>query len=180
MRIFLRTTFLRKMNPKMKSKTVVYLTKDKGSAALKRAAIADYFGEGEIGVLDSGKPVIVKPEGYHISVSHSGEIVGVVISNVPIGLDIEEVKDIDYSRIKEKFLSEKESEEASSLSSFFNVWVRKEAESKISGKGVFSLRKKDTSANIVYISKEVSSFSGVKMSACLASFSSITYTIREI
>ena len=147
----------------MKNKTILYLTKDKSSAALKRAALDDYFGFGEIGVLESGKPVILNPEGYHISVSHSGDIKGVVISPVPIGVDIEEIKEFDYSKIWEWFLSENEKNEVIDLNTFFNVWVKKEAESKISGKGVFSLRYKDTSAIITSLSEEVSAFAGVSV-----------------
>lgn len=163
----------------MKNKTVLYLTKDKSCAALKRAALDDYFGFGEIGVLDSGKPVITNPKGYYISVSHSGNVIGVVISPQPIGVDIEEIRDFDYSKISERFLSENEKNEVTDKTSFFNVWVKKEAESKISGKGIFSLRQKDTSAIFTSASKEVSAFAGKEMSACLASFSEIFYTIKE-
>ena len=164
----------------MRNKTVLYLTKDKSCAALKRAALDDYFGYGEIEVLDSGKPVITNPEGYHISVSHSGEIKGVVISPVPIGVDIEEIKEFDYLKIWKSFLSENEKNEVTDIPSFFNVWVKKEAESKISGKGIFSLRQKDTSAMFTSVSKEVSAFAGREFSACLASFSEIFYIIKEI
>ena len=165
---------------KMKNKTVLYLTKNKNSAALKRAALDDYFGFGEIGVLDSGKPVITNPEGYYISVSHSGEIIAVVISPVPVGVDIEEIKEFDYSKIWEWFLSDNEKNEVTDNLSFFNVWVKKEAESKISGKGIFSLRYRDTSAMFTCLSKEVSAFAGKEFSAYIASFSEIFYTIKEI
>ena len=164
----------------MKSKTVLYLTKDKSSAALKRAALDDYFGRGELGVLPSGKPVILSPEGYYISVSHSGEVVAVVISDTPIGVDIEEVRELDFSLLKERFLSEKEKSEVKDVKSFFSGWVKKEAESKITGEGIFSLRKKDTSALFTSVSKEVSVFAERDFSASIATLKPISYTIKEL
>lgn len=164
----------------MKSKTVLYLTKDKSSAALKRAALDDYFGTGELGVLPSGKPVILSPEGYYISVSHSGEVVAVVISDTPIGVDIEEVRELDFSLLKERFLSEKEKSEVKDVKSFFSVWVKKEAESKITGEGIFSLRKKDTSALFTSVSKEVSIFAERDFSASIATLKPISYIVKEL
>lgn len=169
-------TFLKKM----KNKTVVYLTKDKSSAALKRAALDDYFGEGEIGVLPSGKPAILSPEGYFISVSHSESVVMVAISTVPIGVDLEEIRAFDYSLLKKRFLSEKEKNEVTDVQSFFKVWVKKEAEAKISGDGVFSMRGKDTSAVFNFLSGEVTRFAGKAFCAVIATFQPISYTIKEI
>lgn len=165
---------------KMKNKTVLYLTKDKSSAALKRAALDDYFGSGEIGVLPSGKPVILSPEGYFISVSHSGGVVALVISDTPVGLDIEEVREFDFSHLKERFLSEREKSEVKDAASFFNVWVKKEAEAKISGDGIFSMRGKDTSALFTSLSKEVSLLAGRDFSACIATFQPVSYIVKEL
>lgn len=165
---------------KMKSKTIVYLTKNKSSAALKRAALDDYFGGGEIDVLPSGKPVIVNPMGYYISVSHSAEIVGVVISDVEVGIDIEVIRDFNYDNLYGRFLSLNEKQEVKDKNSFFKVWVRKEAESKISGEGIFSLRQRDTSAKFTDISKEISVFAGKEFCGCIASFSSFSYIVKEI
>ena len=160
---------------KMKNKTIVYLKKDINSAALKRAAIADYFGEAEIEVHPSGKPIIKSPKGYYISVSHSGDIVALVISDKEVGIDIEEKREIDFDKIRKGFFIESEKSEP-----FFDVWVKREAEGKLSGEGVFALRKKELSCKFSFISKEVSEFSGRDFSGCIASKERLFYTIKEL
>ncbi len=163
------------MTAKMKNETIVYLKKDLGSAALKRAAIADYFGEAEIEVLKSGKPIIKKPEGYFISVSHSSGIAAIVISDKEVGIDIEEKREIDTEKIKKGFFTESEKDEP-----FFDVWVKRESEGKLRGDGVFTLRKKELSSVFTFISKEVSAFAKRDFSACLASKENLFYTIKEL
>jgi 4'-phosphopantetheinyl transferase len=164
----------------MQNKTVVYLIKDFSSAALKRAATRDYFGEAEISYLENGKPIIKSPEGYFISVSHSFGIAAVVISDKPIGIDIEKIREFDFSRMKKGFLSEKEAKKVNTLEGFFDVWVKKEAEVKISGEGIFSVRKKEGKAVYTNLSSDVSAFAGEPFSACLASFSPLQYEIKEL
>lgn len=164
----------------MQNKTVVYLIKDLGSAALKRAATHDYFGSGEISYLENGKPIIKNPEGYFISISHSFGISALVISDVPIGIDIEKIRDFDFSRMKKGFLSEKEENDAKTLRDFFDIWTKKEAEAKISGDGIFSLRKKDGKALYTSLSKEISDFAGEPYSATIASFSRVNYEVKEL
>lgn len=164
---------------KMKNNTVVYLIKEQGSATLKRVALADYFGEAEMTALPSGKPVITKPQGYYVSISHSGGVAGMVISPVPVGLDIEKVSERDVTRLKRSFLSDKEKKELEK-SSFFEIWVRKEASAKLSGEGIFSKRKKDASDFYTSLSREVSDFSGSPFSAVLASEKPLLYTVKEL
>jgi phosphopantetheinyl transferase len=159
----------------MKNKTIVYLKKDISSAALKRAAIADYFGEAEIEKEPSGKPIIKNPEGYYISVSHSGGVVAIIISDKQVGIDIEEKREIDFEKIRKGFFSESEKNEP-----FFDVWVKREAEGKLSGEGVFALRKKELFCTFTFISKEVSQFAGRDFSGCIASKESLFYTIKEL
>lgn len=164
----------------MKNKTVLYLSKNKDSAALKRAATRDYFGECEMGRLDNGKPVIISPEGFFISVSHSGDVTAIVISDTPVGLDIEEIRDIDFEKIKNGFFSKKDAEKITDKKSFFEYFVKKEAESKISGEGIFKTRKKELCMAFTPLSKEVSDFAEKPFSGTLASDTILSLTIRKI
>ena len=77
-------------------------------------------------------------------------------------------------------MSEKEKSEVKDVKSFFSGWVKKEAESKITGEGIFSLRKKDTSALFTSVSKEVSVFAERDFSASIATLKPISYTIKEL
>lgn len=164
----------------MKNKTVLYLSKDKDSAALKRAATRDYFGECEISRLENGKPVITRPEGFYISVSHSGEVTAVVISDTPVGLDIEEIRDIDFEKIKNGFFAFSDAEKITDKNTFFEYFVKKEAESKVSGEGIFKTRKKELSMTFTPLSAEISTFAGKPFSGTLASDKTLFFTIRII
>ena len=151
----------------MKNKTVLYLSKNKESAALKGAATRDYFGECEISRLENGKPVIIRPEGFYISVSHSGEVTAVVISDTPVGLDIEEIRAIDYEKIKMGFFASTDAEKITDKNSF-------------SGEGIFKTRKKPLSMTFTSISLEISTFAGKPFSATLAADKTLSLTIRII
>ncbi len=164
----------------MKNKTILYLSKNKDSAALKGAATRDYFGECVLGRLENGKPVIISPEGYFISVSHSGEVTAAVISDTPVGLDIEEIREIDFEKIKKGFFSESDSEKISDLATFFEFWVKKEAESKVSGEGVFKNRKKDISMTFTSLTAEISDFAEKPFSGTLAADTTLSLTIRKM
>ncbi len=164
----------------MKNKTILYLSKEKDSAALKGAATRDYFGDCLLGRLESGKPIIINPQGYFISVSHSGGVTAVVISDTPVGLDIEEIREIDFEKIKKGFFSDEDAEKITDLNSFFEFWVKKEAESKISGEGIFKSRKKDISMIFTSLSREISTFAEKSFSGTLAADKTLSFTIRKM
>ena len=155
----------KKQTLKMKNNTVVYLAKaDKeNSAHLKRRAVQDYFGEAKLGVKGKGKPIIEYPEGFGISVSHSGEVLAVVITKSDVGIDIEERVDRDISRLFSFF------HESERNADFFDLWVKKEAFGKMTGDGIFMQKGKklETDSLFLDISKEVSSFSGKSFSAVI-------------
>lgn len=76
----------------------------------------------------------------HFSISHSGTIALCVIADVPVGIDIEKVRDVDLSVAKKHFAPDEQDYvlEKMSLSRqrFFEVWTRKEAYVKMIGKGI--------------------------------------------
>lgn len=152
----------------MKNKTILYLAKGSESTLLKRRVLADYFGEAELEILPSGKPIIKKPEGYSISVSHSGGIIGIVIGEGSLGLDIQERgerKERLYSFFHE---SERDCD-------FDSLWVKKEAVGKLTGEGVFLQKGKKLEEGYFFldISNEVTAFALKAFSAVIASKSEI-------
>ncbi len=142
----------------MKNNTALYLAKgDKStSALLKRRALDDYFGTAELEYLESGKPMIKSPEGYGISVSHSGGIVAAVISKGNVGLDIEERKERDRTRLL-SFFHESERD-----SDFYDMWTKKESYGKLTGEGVYMQKGKRLPDGMVFIdiSDKVSELAG--------------------
>ena len=148
---------------KMKNNTIVYLAKDKkeSSALLKGRAVEDYFGQAVLDVKESGKPIITEPLGYGISVSHSGGIIAVVITNGDVGIDIQERLNRDNTRLLSFFHESERNED------FYDLWTKKEAFGKMTGDGIFVQKGKklETDACFVDLSKEISEYAGREFSA---------------
>ncbi len=74
------------------------------------------------------------------SISHSGTVAICAVSDVPVGIDIERIRDVDLSVAKKHFAPDEQDYvfEKMSLSKqrFFEVWTRKEAYVKMLGKGI--------------------------------------------
>lgn len=85
---------------------------------------------------------------FCFSLSHSGKYAAVAVSDVPVGVDIEEISAFEKKypphrrvRIKRKILSPNESESESLIS----LWTKKESIYKCLGTGGFSPKDTDTS-----------------------------------
>lgn len=92
-----------------------------------------------ISIGEHGKPYL---EGlpYHFSISHSRGIVICVVSDKPIGVDIERLRDIPSGRVRalsERFFTKDEQEYLAKKEfgsrDFLFIWTRKEARSKFEG-----------------------------------------------
>jgi 4'-phosphopantetheinyl transferase len=88
-----------------------------------------------------GKPAISGFPQYQFNISHSGHWVVAVFDNLPVGIDIEEIAQIDlsvsdfcFSQVEKTQLSEQPNE--SKLSYFFRLWTLKESYIKAVGKGL--------------------------------------------
>lgn len=92
------------------------------------------FDKGEF-----GKPYIVGADGYDFSVSHSGQAIAFAGGFSAVGADIELIKR-RRNRVSQRFFSENEvrfiEQSANSDEAFFEIWTKKEAYSKMLGKGL--------------------------------------------
>lgn len=107
-----------------------------------------YYDQIVFATTSNGKPYIELDEDIHFSISHSGDYVGCVLSDSPVGLDIEFSKKAIFSpekeeslwRMSKKCLSEGEWQLFSSSVEreklFLSYWTKKEAYSKCLGKGI--------------------------------------------
>ena len=106
-----------------------------------------------------GKPYIkdkINNKAIEFNISHSELhiLIAITLEN-NIGVDIEKVnKNIDFEGLSKRFFSKKESEYLNSLESdkkldaFYNIWTRKEAFIKATGKGIaYGLDKFSVSTN---------------------------------
>ena len=93
----------------------------------------------EIAVADRGKPYFVDSS-WHFSISHTKRRVFCVLSEVPVGMDAEEIdRDINL-RLADKVLSPAEKAQfeaaADKRIALLKFWVLKEAAAKLSGEGL--------------------------------------------
>lgn len=89
-----------------------------------------------------GKPYLKDYPKFNFNISHSGNYVAYAISNNPIGVDIEEIKNIEYEEIAKSFFTTREVNYISNqnldnqLSKFYFIWTLKESFVKCCGQGL--------------------------------------------
>ncbi len=103
-----------------------------GEILIKRILKESFSLEASIECDKNGKPYIDNSELY-ISISHSFDMVFAAVSQKPIGVDIEKIKDINFG-VARKFADENELEYiGTNLNRFYEIWTAKEAYFKIAG-----------------------------------------------
>lgn len=135
----------------------------------------------------NGKPFLYNNSGFNFNVSHSGEWVVCAISNNIIGIDIEEIYNIDVNSIS-KYFSEEEIKQLKlfegekQLNFFFDLWTLKESFLKASGMGLslklntFSVIPENNIAILKYYNDKIYYFKqynldpGYKLSVCSSSY----------
>lgn len=88
-----------------------------------------------------GKPFLANDPHVHYNLSHSGKYIAFAVDEIPVGIDVEQIKPIDM-RIAERFFTADEilyitsqSEEMKTIA-FYRVWTKKESRIKLEGKGL--------------------------------------------
>lgn len=101
------------------------------------------------------KPFLKRSDNFHFNISHSGKWIVCGIGCFPLGIDIEEIKNIEIKEIAKNFFSNLEYEDLmkrskdEQMSYFYQLWTLKESFVKQKGKGLsisfnsFSLEIKD-------------------------------------
>lgn len=102
------------------------------SAALRGLA---EFGVSNIIFSKTGKPETDK-EGIYISISHSGSLAVCAISDKPIGVDTERIKNVDMRLFTRRFSPFEIEWIGNEPVRFFSDWTAREAYGKLLGKGV--------------------------------------------
>lgn len=129
--------------------SIIAYCADSAEKVLEKAEIYKLVQDAEIKREKGGKPYIEtsekdesgrqqKKRPAEFSVSHSGEFFACLVSDKPVGIDIQEIRDADTCGIAGRFFSEEERKyaEAGGEDAFFDIWVRKEALIKCTGKGL--------------------------------------------
>ena len=135
------------------------------SVLLLRLLVKKILGLSEFTVSKNayGKPFLKDYSDFHFNLSHSGDWVVGVVSDRPVGIDIEQIRQMKNSMdVAKRFFSEKEyaflveTEEKSRVDLFYDIWTKKESLIKAVGKGLsislktFTVPFKDTVGTVNY------------------------------
>lgn len=111
-----------------------------------------------------GKPCLVNRSKFHYNVSHTKNAIVVATSTLPVGVDIEKMKEIDCLSYKSIFTYEEFSfliaDSNLQNKRFFELWTKKEAYIKWLGTGLstalnsFDVRKPSPLCNILAFQKD--------------------------
>lgn len=92
------------------------------------------------GVDKLGKPQVISHDGVHFNVSHSGSRCICAVADMPVGVDLQEMRPVRHDRLAERFFTEAEQAAyrgmGGTADAFFTVWARKEALGKLTGQGL--------------------------------------------
>jgi 4'-phosphopantetheinyl transferase len=83
-----------------------------------------------------GRPHLARA-GLEVSVAHSGDVAAVATADrVVVGVDVEEIRPIDYPGLLDDVCSAAERENVKDLTTFLRTWTRKESLLKATGDGL--------------------------------------------
>lgn len=118
---------------------------------------------------ENSKPGLISYENIHFNISHSGEWVVCAFSALPVGIDVEKIRRVNFD-IARRFFSEEEVNQLFSLSLpeqsefFFDLWTVKESYLKAIGTGLtrllnsFTVRFNETDIHLVEDGKRLPVF----------------------
>jgi len=90
-----------------------------------------------------------------VSISYSYPYIVCIIDNQPIGIDIEEMKDLDYKYLAKNFTTN-EFNQVTTLKDFYEIWTKKESYTKLIGEGLMNgLDCYDVTQNLRFLKKHV-------------------------
>lgn len=107
------------------------------------AAATELLNMGVVGLrYEQNKPFA---DNCFVSISHSGDMVAVCTSDKPVGIDIEKIDNTrDFVKIAKRYFFGKEKEyfeQSPTADTFYEIWTKKEAYTKIDGNGVIEIQK---------------------------------------
>lgn len=86
---------------------------------------------------EQGKPHLFTDNGeVYVSLTHSGDYVGCMVSDRPCGIDIEKHKDREYEKIARRICTDLEIYGIETSKKFFDLWTAKESILKAYGSGL--------------------------------------------
>jgi len=103
--------------------------------------LGEYNSNIRIDKNEYGKPFLAGENDFHFNLSHSGDWVVCVVDNMPVGIDVEKIHDVDLN-LSERFFSQEEHKYLLTMDinkrreNFFKFWTLKESYIKADGRGL--------------------------------------------
>lgn len=99
-----------------------------------------------------GKPytnVTKNGQQVHLSVSHSGSCFACILSEVPVGIDIQQIRRANIDKLSRRYFTQEEQHyvREHGEDGFFRLWTRKEAYAKLTGLGLEEIMRKTAVLN---------------------------------
>ena len=102
---------------------------------------------------DYGRPCFAGENVPQFNLSHSGDLVTLAIGGTPVGVDVEEVCEIDLA-LFDTWLSDEEKQtikaSQDALTAFYRIWTAREAFSKLDGRGICLFERGGAGLNSMY------------------------------
>lgn len=142
--------FRKKLNfvpEKRREKILSYKTREDQKRSLAAGLLLEQilnehgFEGKQIAVGEKGKLYLPGVEDFFFSLSHSGKYAACVVSDVPVGVDIQEKRNTT-AKIARRFFQEEEAEQIEKqvgdkqIDLFFRYWTGKESYLKLKGEGI--------------------------------------------
>ena len=130
-----------------REKVLSYKTREDQKRSLAAGLLLEYilnergYRGNQIAIGENGKLYLPESDDFFFSLSHSGEYAACVISDVPVGVDIQQKRET-RANVARRFFKFEEAEKIESESKekqtdlFFRYWTGKESYLKLKGQGI--------------------------------------------
>ena len=124
-------------------------------ALLIRACAGKFLGSSKIQIVrnEFGKPFIKDSQGFNFSLSHSANLVVLAVAKNSVGVDVEEIRPIQWQDIAGRFCEQEQqliTEDENPLDCFYKIWTIREAFAKEEGIGLSIFDNDGSSIKICY------------------------------
>ena len=119
---------------------------------LYRTLIDNVLPTGSVAFTATGKPYFLNSS-IHFSISHSHGVCAVAVADMPVGVDVEQIRAIYPQHLIERSLNE--NEKAVYDGDFTHIWCRKEAVAKMTGEGIAGYPQNIDTTTYVFNEKQV-------------------------
>ena len=143
-----------RLYPERKSRVLAFRRREPAYVSVVAGLLLQELVEKQLGIHpdelvleknENGKPWIKDHPEFSFNISHAGDYVVLAYGDVPLGVDIEQIREKDNLRVARRCFTEreyayvsgqKEVDDSLSAERFFYLWTMKEAYLKLTGDGI--------------------------------------------